>query len=217
MERKHREELKEKDELLNREVNKRRARTQAYVNCLDLLNRQEKALKSAELRGKALESNLRWELTLKEEKHQEEKKYKEEVEEETKRSEDGWRRMESHLREELNHKDELLKKETKKRKARTQAYVDCMNLLSQKEKDLKESEEQTHDALEKSLKLELALKDQREQEDKYKEKVEEETKRAEDELRRMESQFTEELKEKDELLNREINKRRLILRLMLTA
>lgn len=49
----------------------------------------------------------------------------------------GWRRMESKLREELKGKDVLLKKKSKKRRARTKAYVDCLVLLSGKEKELK--------------------------------------------------------------------------------
>ncbi|GLD57189.1 inner centromere protein-like protein [Lates japonicus] len=161
MESQLRQELKEKDELLNTEIEKRRACTKAINDCQVLLSQ-----KCEEQRHIILE------LALKDQKEQE-KKYHERMEEENKRAEDEWRRMEHQLKNEPEDKDVLLKKEIKKRRARTRAFVNSLVLLNHNEKEIKESEEQRPNTLEASQREELSVKEQREQEEaKIQEKIE---------------------------------------------
>ncbi|XP_042292930.1 protein MNN4-like [Thunnus maccoyii] len=65
----------------------------------------------------------------------------------------------SQLKKELKDKDDLLTKVTIKRRARTKAHVDTMDLLARREKEMKQSNQQwksRFEALEVSLREELA-------------------------------------------------------------
>ncbi|XP_018537076.1 cilia- and flagella-associated protein 251 [Lates calcarifer] len=160
MESQLRQELKEKDELLNTEIEKRRACTKAIDACQVLLSQ-----KCEEQRLIILE------LALKDQKEQE-NKYHERMEEENKRAEDERRRMEHQLKKEPEDKHVLLKKEIKKRRARTRAFVNSLVLLNHNE-EIKESEEQRPNTLEASQREELSWKEQTEQEEeKIQEKIE---------------------------------------------
>ena len=73
------------------------------------------------------------------------------------------KQVESQLQEELRKKDELLKRAIEKRRARTKAHVDCLDLLAQKEKELKRSEEEWKarcEAVEANLQKELAQREE---------------------------------------------------------
>ncbi|XP_056239553.1 trichohyalin-like [Seriola aureovittata] len=64
------------------------------------------------------------------------------LEEKINLQENQWRQVESRLQEELRQKHELLKRSLKKRQARTQAYMDVLALLAQKERELEMREEE---------------------------------------------------------------------------
>lgn len=117
----------------------------------------------------------------------------------------GQGEMESQLQEELKQKDQLLKRACRKRQARTGVYIDCLALLTQKDQELKKSEEQWRtrcDELEASLQQELARGEQKEQEENNtKNKLENniQTKKEENRIRKEEKEIqkVEKMENKD--------------------
>ncbi|XP_036957745.1 trichohyalin-like isoform X2 [Acanthopagrus latus] len=188
------EELQEKTGLLDREIEKRRARTKAHVETLYQLSLKETELNSIEGQWKSRcdrlvenhvsKSTLLQELNI---------KLREQEQVLTNRQVEV-----SRLQEELQEKTGLLDREIEKRRARTKAHVETLHQLSLKETELNSIEGQWKsrcDRLEenhvsKSTLLQEVTKRSAQEEEKKKEEEKIEKKR-EEESRKMDNDVEE--------------------------
>ncbi|XP_030257895.1 golgin subfamily A member 6-like protein 22 isoform X1 [Sparus aurata] len=143
------EELQEKNGLLDREIEKRRARTKAHIETLHQLSLKETQLHRIEGQWKSRCDALE-ESHISNSTQLQELNIKLQEQEQVLTS----RQVEvSHLQEELQEKTGLLDREIEKRRARTKAHVETLHQLSLKETQLNRIEAQWKsrcDALEES-------------------------------------------------------------------
>ncbi|XP_030257862.1 golgin subfamily A member 6-like protein 22 isoform X2 [Sparus aurata] len=199
------EELQEKTGLLDREVEKRRARTKAHVETLHQLSLKETQLNRIEGQWKSRCDALE-ESHISNSTQLQELNFKLQEQEQVLTS----RQVEvSHLQEELQEKTGLLDREVEKLRARTKAHVETLHQLSLKETQLNRIEAQWKsrcDALEEShisnstqLQEVTKLVTQEEEKKREKEKIE---KKREEESTKMDDDV-EEIKEEGKSGERE--------------
>ena len=149
------EDLRKKEGLIQKETEKRRARSNAYLDYLNDLTGREKQLKTSQAQCDALKAGHQLEMIQVEGTCRKKLEVLQEENDALKETVNRLTTVEAKSEDEVQQKDKLIQRETEKRRARTDAFNDCLGDLTGKEQELKSSEAQC-DALKAGHQFEIS-------------------------------------------------------------